>query len=246
MGSMPSLTPEESQSPSDQKGEKLTTQSQESSVLSDPNTAEKTAVNALLMAAVAMTEMSGQTPTKAPPASTPPRTKPSKSDPTEEYHTPQKNLLRQFQSPKRKKAAEDADTGASPRRLDGGSSAESSPSTNTDESPKREHSGTDFTPSVQQKTKRSRIGSLKKGAQRQLSNEMNAESEAESSSPMVLATPKHAKKTLKNELTPVSARCLDFKRMHVHETEDHLSQNNQAESPAPFQAPKQVAANFSS
>ena len=243
------------------------------SASTDPTTAEKTAVNALLMAAVAMTEMSGQptatTTTTAPSDSTPqvsnaatPPDSRHESMEGGDYKTPQKNLLRQFQSPKRKQG----DTEESPvdhrdsslnrvqmRRLGENSSTESSPSggvaedgDENDDSPKRELSEmSDLTPSVQQKNKKSRIGSVRKGGR------VLEMAHSTMGSPMSLQTPKHVKGENSNkDLTPVSARCIDFKRMHVHETKQESSTDGSSAAGAvssskeskAFSVPKQLAA----
>lgn len=240
MGSMPSLTSSEG-SPNDSKADEVPSQKLKPVSLTtlEPNTAEKTAVNALLMAAVAMTEMSSNAApatTEVPLVSTPPNHRTENVAPMEEEDckTPQKNLLRQFQSPKRKQADTESpgehkeQNSVTPKMSqakmrpqpnnNGGSSSESSPSgtgtgeEDNDESPKRDNSElTDMTPSLQQKTKRSRIGSVRKGTSRNLGQEMAHDQP----SPMVMQTPKQAKNPVTNDLTPVSARCIDFKRMHV-------------------------------
>jgi hypothetical protein len=241
MGSMPSLTSSE-ESPNDSKADEVPSQKFKpvSSTTLEPNTAEKTAVNALLMAAVAMTEMSSHAApatTEVPLVSTPPDRRTETVAPMEEEDckTPQKNLLRQFQSPKRKQADTESpgehkeQNSVTPKMSqakmrsqpnNGGSSTESSPTgsgtgtgeEDNDDSPKRDNSElTDMTPSLQQKSKRSRIGSVRKGPSRNLGQEMAHDQP----SPMVMQTPKQAKSTVTNDLTPVSARCIDFKRMHV-------------------------------
>ena len=225
VGSMPSLGSEESPP----TGNDMKTISVAGSVPDQPTSSEKTAVNALLMAAMAMTEMSGQnTQVSTPPAQT------SKPDGTQEDHfdTPQKNLMGLFRSPKRKQSATEpnphdtttsslnnanaAPMGTGMRR---GSSQESSPSAASDEdSPKRELPG-DQTPSNQQKVKRSRLGSLKKGP-RNLDNEMAHDPLKRplfaSSSNNNMETPKNKGEGKKQDLTPVSARCIDFRKMHVN------------------------------
>lgn len=231
LGSMPSLAPEESPVENSESDGTTKVVSQGSSVISNPNTAEKTAVNALLMAAMAMTEMSSS---QAAGSTTPPRTKSSSTagnirpnlENQENFETPQKNLMKQFQSPKRKQweAIDSQDPSASLGRMrsevpNGDSSSESSPeksaSDGADDSPKREHPETaGITPSVQHKIKRSRIGSQRKGPRKNLDLEM----EVDQTVPMVTETPQAAKTGARDELTPVSARCLDFKRMTVHGT----------------------------
>lgn len=237
---MPSLASEESP-PSGEQAAKV---DETRSIMFDPTTAEKTAVNALLMAAFAMTEMSGHSSTGAaekqestPPASnstTPPDIR-NQSMEEGDYKTPQKNLLKQFQSPKRKKAETeespvDLRNGAvAVRATSGGeSSSESSSPSGTaddnDDSPKRELSEmTDLTPSVQQKTKKSRIGSVRKPG-RIL--------EMAQASPMVVETPRQVKDVSTKDLTPVSARCIDFKRMHVHENHHEPSNNTSPQASA--------------
>ncbi len=224
VGSMPSLGSEESPRDSSKGADETFT--------FQPNTAEKTAVNALLMAAFAMTEMSGHSaPLESfqPLVSTPPDPRttmiPEQDEEfqEEECKTPQKNLLRQFQSPKRKQAEASPHQQETPKacgklrsEYNGESSTESSPSgtgeDSSEDSPKRDLTDiTDLTPSVQQKIKRSRIGSVRKGPSRNLGQELVLGHP----SPMQMETPKHAKAPASNDLTPVSARCIDFKRMHV-------------------------------
>jgi hypothetical protein len=222
VGSMPSLASDTGEeSPAERKtGDMKTVSVAGASAMPEPTSSEKTAVNALLMAAMAMTEMSGHD----TQATTPPPA--AKNGPIEDDHeTPQRNLLGAFKSPKRKQseAANPQDLSSYPADgpTRGGSSETSSPCPGSDEdSPKREHPGND-TPSNQQKTKRSRIGSLKKGP-RNLGSEM-------SETPMKAAPPSHKKNDMmttpktkgdgkKNELTPVSARCIDFRKMHVNDT----------------------------
>jgi hypothetical protein len=191
------------------------------SAMPEPTSSEKTAVNALLMAAMAMTEMSGhdtQAATPPPAART--------DGPIEDNHeTPQRNLLGAFKSPKRKQseAANPQDLSSYPADgpTRGDDSQASSPSAGSDEdSPKREHPGDD-TPSNQQKTKRSRIGSLKK-VTRKLGSEMSETPNKAVRPPNknidMMMTPKTKGDGKKNELTPVSARCIDFRKMHVNDT----------------------------
>jgi hypothetical protein len=205
------------------------------SVSEAPNTAERTAVNALLMAAVAMTDFSVEphvTPSKVMSAreevymvDTPSVDRKSTTAPEEDYETPQKNLYTQFQSPKRKQSDTDIDRGHGSMRSDNGSSSsESSPSGHggdeNEDSPKRELAEMVVTPSVAQKIKRSRVGSVRKATNRSLGAEMSVDE----ASPMVMETPKQAKAVASNALTPVSARCIDFKRMHVKGSPEGQSQ----------------------
>lgn len=218
----------------------ISTAEKKRSVSEAPNTAERTAVNALLMAAAAMPEFAEQPVVKLEPTqdnaplSTPPDIRMTKVDESsqEEYETPQKNLFKQFQSPKRKQSDTDLqdvkDHG--PMRGGGTSSSESSPSgaddnDNEEESPKRELAEMTVTPSVAQKVKRSRVGSLiKEGPNRNLGREMAVDETSSriktAASPMMMETPKQKKPTKVTELTPVSARCIDFKRMQVNGSPD--------------------------
>lgn len=259
VGSMPSLGSEEL-SPAERKTDDVATTITVSStsVMPDPNTAEKTAVHALLMAAMAMTEMSGTSTTNTntntntngngnvggmtikQDVSTPPgvvkqQEEQEQEEEEETYETPQKNLLRQFQSPKRKQSETAANpqdevvAGSMMRRRSGEES--SSPSAggseydDDEESPKREHPGEE-TPSLQQKIKRSRIGSLKKTT-RNLGNEMADDHKKwngnSNNTSMVMETPKTKGEGPKTELTPVSARCIDFRKMHVNEAKTNTN-----------------------
>ena len=231
--SMPSLTSSEP-SPNDSQSDEapVSTAEKKRSVSEAPNTDERMAVNALLMAAVAMTEFSSK-PHHSPSkdfvyeesmVSTPPDIRKSSPAPEEEYKTPQKNLYTQFQSPKRKQSDAEPVLDRGPMRSEGdSSSAESSPSVREeehDDSPKRELAEMLVTPSVAQKVKRSRVGSLHKGPNRNLGAEMSVEEAA----PMVMETPKQTKAPVSSALTPVSARCIDFKRMQVKGTPEGHSQ----------------------
>ena len=224
---------------------------------------EKTAVSALLMAAMAMTEMSGDnvgntnrenrqdtvasSPTTTSPVnnrennnynnSSPDATNRSDDD---RFETPQRNLLKKFMSPKRKVSDRNEEeissiadknpnvpAGAShlPSRNLASSDAYSDSEYGDDDSPKREHPG-DGTPSLLQKVKRSRLGSLKKGGrllEREKSNGVERLLEASSATsgivPMEMSTPaKSTGGTKIADLTPVSARCIDFKKMCVNDS----------------------------
>ena len=225
---------------------------------------EKTAVNALLMAAMAMTEMSGHKhkyeaindenrqdasirnadisgedaiPTNE--AYTPPL-KNSQNDSNhcgndnngspdatirvdDKFETPQRNLLKKFMSPKRKSSETKAEEGAS-STASNLSCTESKLSSNDlgcedddDESPKREHPG-DGTPSIGQKVKRSRLGSLKKGVRLLDMENPNEKKSMNGGIPMELTTPAKGKEGNIADLTPVSARCIDFKKMRVNDS----------------------------
>lgn len=218
----PSLASEES--PTTTNGMK--TVSVAGRTLERPTSSEKTAVNALLMAAMAMTEMSGQD----TEVSTPP-TQASKPDGTQEdnFDTPQKNLLGLFKSPKRKQSTDEANpqdtttTSSNDADKEGMRMGcqESSPSgaTSEDSSPKREPpSG--ITPSNQQKVKRSRIGTLEKGPRNQ-EDELNHDHLKRplfGTSDNKMETPQTKGEGKKQDLTPVSARCIDFRKMHVNES----------------------------
>jgi hypothetical protein len=231
VGSMPSLASEES--PAERKTDDVKTISVAgASSIPEPTSSEKTAVNALLMAAMAMAEMSGQSNESV---STPPAGQKMEVDPTteENFETPQKNLMKKFKSPKRKKSSESEaanpqDTSTQPNAAEyrrQGSGHDSSPSSNSDdESPKREHPGDD-TPSNAQKVKRSRIGSLKKGP-RNLGDDLSDEMLGNRVQAVIdnsFSTPQTKGKSQNGDLTPVSARCIDFKKMHVNEA--HKTKN---------------------
>ena len=231
---------------------------------------EKTAVNALLMAAMAMTEMAGDRhgvtnnenrhddSTKSGSLFTtslsttsplndrdnnhynegsPEATKRSTD---EHFETPQRNLMKKFMSPKRKvsdRNAEEryasssrttlgcADSSKSPTKNLDSSDVDSESEHDDEESPKREHPG-DSTPSLLQKMKRSRLGSLKKGARLLDWEKCNGDNhllEKTSTTngvlPMEMSTPAKAKGGIEiSDLTPVSARCIDFKKMRVNDS----------------------------
>ena len=205
-GSIPSLGSEESPPPAEKP--KLG--------LQKPNSSERAAVNALLMAAMAMTEMSGQNETKAE-ALTPPKDNTSAPMEEDNVETPQKNLMSQFNSPKRKKAEIDTTTMRSKDEKDESDDEEE------DESPKRELPGDNTPLSNEQKVKRSRLGSHKKFP-RNLGKEMEHQKIASSvlsglnNTGAAMTTPKQKGQVKNKDLTPVSARCIDFRKMHVNET----------------------------
>lgn len=191
------------------------------SKIPEPTSSEKTAVNALLMAAMAMTEMGSQTAAPAaPPAttSTPPKRYVTGAA-TATYETPPKrDLAEKFRSPKRKTTPMSTD-----RRGSSGTLPDSSPSALSDycddeDSPKREYPGHDETPSQHHKVKRSRIGSLRKGSHG-LGAEITDAAKAKAAA-FAYSTPKNNKNAEGkiNDLTPVSARCIDFRKMHVNES----------------------------
>ena len=192
--------------------------------LHEPTSSEKTAVNALLMAAMAMTEMSAN-----PVATTPPKVDGVKSDNGDQYETPPKRFVDKFTSPKRKQSPTDngakviagamrkeaVSDDSSPSNIDDSDDAE-------DDSPKREPPG-DVTPSVNHKVKRSRIGSTRK-IPRNLGDEMSKDRNDTKLAARPFAfseecaeTPNVKTKGKIAELTPVSARCIDFRKMHVNE-----------------------------
>ncbi|VEU41821.1 unnamed protein product [Pseudo-nitzschia multistriata] len=212
---------------------------------------EKTAVNALLMAAMAMTEMSGQDQTgnhtsgTSSAATTPPLNNLANNNnrhyspegtvrgADDHFETPQRNLLKKFMSPKRKVSDRNAETIPSTKNTNSDDHVESRNLEYSDayqngdeDSPKREHPG-DGTPSLLQKVKRSRLGSLKKGArllERVKSNgdqHVTETTTTETNSevlPMEMATPAKEKGAKIAALTPVSARCIDFKNMRVNDS----------------------------
>jgi hypothetical protein len=296
-GSMPSLTSSEESPTSTGGGGKNEYNISRNSVtnMPPPTTAEraavnqlasseKTAVNALLMAAMAMTEMSGgndddgrirgadsipfgpsegnngskeEDGAATPPSSNTHAGKGSEGTPKanisadENFETPQKNLLGRFMSPKRKASeASPMETrtfhatpmSEEPSARQGQQQCydavikeedeeddediDDGDDDDHDESPKREHPD-DGTPCTEQKVKRSRFGSLKKGSRlmaQQLSNGGGAPivSERKASNagvaPMEITTPAKGRDGSVADLTPVSARCIDFKKMRVNDS----------------------------
>ena len=200
---------------------------------------EKTAVNALLMAAMAMTGLTGTKNDSGKDqyvdASTPPTKNgqqndgtPEQSNRTEsEFETPQKNLLGKFMSPKRKHGAEIPEDGGSAKEK--GEDQSDSEARNgddvddDDDSPKREHPG-DRTPAIEQKAKRTRLGSTRKGTAIAKAKETKT-----MGSPMEMATPAKGTGATLPDLTPVSARCIDFQKMRVN---DSTSDPAVADSPS--------------
>jgi len=239
---------------------------------------EKTAVNALLMAAMAMTEMSeppvhtnsngnnnsnnenrhdASTNNVATGTSSAATTSPlnnrennsthnSSPEATirssdDHFETPQRNLLKKFMSPKRKVSDRNAEGGVSSttsnNNLNDRTESSNSLSRNLastdayieneyddEDSPKREHPG-DGTPSLLQKVKRSRLGSLKKGARLLEREKPNGQHLVETTATtngvmaMEMSTPAKGSGSAKiADLTPVSARCIDFKKMRVNDS----------------------------
>jgi hypothetical protein len=211
--------------------------------------AEKTAINALLMAAKAMTEMSGHGSssnsnenrqdastkndtsfTSSATTTSPHNTRENNNYSPEaitqaaevHFETPQRNLLKKFMSPKRKVSDRNNEEARLPSRNLASSDAYRETADDDDDSPKRDHPG-DGTPILPQKIKRSRLGSLKKGARLLEREKSNGDLETTSTTngvlPMEMSTP--AKDTgggKITDLTPVSARCLDFKKMRVNDS----------------------------
>jgi len=228
---------------------------------------EKTAVNALLMAAMAMTEMSGHdhktgndhgnhekrqdsnassgthgvsAVANASPLNNRENNASQNNSPEattrvtdDHFETPQRNLLKKFMSPKRKVSDRNDEKGPSTNGDKTESHIESrnlesyddysNNGEDEEDSPKREHPG-DGTPSLLQKVKRSRLGSLKKGArllERAKSNVDQQASDTTSATngvlPMEMVTPAKDKVKIA-DLTPVSARCIDFKNMRVNDS----------------------------
>lgn len=200
-GSMPSLGSEES--PTECKG---TRTGAEGGKVVPPNTSlvgslhssEKTAVSALLMAARAMAE------TSSSPATTPPTKINNESEGTSDghnYSTPQRNLLVRFTSPKRKALEASTGQGDEPIRC----VKKELPEEN------RTNKGTGFSQHSANEThdvKRSRIGSVRK------SDEGKSMSQ-NGGGAIEMTTPAKGTTYVQADLTPVSARCIDFKNLSV-------------------------------
>jgi len=189
--------------------------------MEEATSSEKTAVSALLMAAVAMTEMvsNDDAETATPPA----KTTSSREPMEEDFETPQKNLLHKFNSPKRKQG--DREPPKMPIETGSGSTSEAQSSSGDDDSPKRDYEGNNTPHSNQQKVKRSRIGSHKKFP-KTLGNDLDPKqvvSDVLASTD--LSTPNTKGQFKKPDLTPVSARCIDFRNMHVNETTAAKAEN---------------------
>ncbi|CAJ1953402.1 unnamed protein product [Cylindrotheca closterium] len=187
--------------------------------IEEATSSEKTAVSALLMAAVAMTEMvstdDGETAT--PPAKTTSSREPMEVD----FETPQKNLLDKFNSPKRKVG--DREVPKMPAET--GSMSEAQSSSGDDDSPKRDFEGNNTPHSNQQKVKRSRIGSHKKFS-KTLGNDLDPKQVASDVIASTdFSTPNTKGQFKTADLTPVSARCIDFRNMHVNETTTAKAEN---------------------
>jgi hypothetical protein len=215
---MQSLTSEESASPSEPKSNNGS--KQQAPKMESATSSEKTAVNALLMAAMAMTEMSNKNDAATPPPAQKKEDTAATEEEDDEVETPQKNLLHKFNSPKRKVA--DRDSAIEKMSVERKTDSPPSEASDDDDSPKRDYPGDQTPLSNQQKVKRSRLGSHKKFA-RNLGNELEHQKLATSilgglNSADVTTTPNTKGQMKKNDLTPVSARCIDFRKMHVNET----------------------------
>jgi hypothetical protein len=243
IASSPSLTSENS--PVEPKLDEVRTVSTTgASNIPEPTSSEKAAVNALLMAAMAMTEMgsssSSLTAAVRSPQSSDVGSPKVKEPPDDSYcETPPKaiDLSEKLRDTKRqqpmaleiqknedtqyaKLTANEARTSFS----DNGSTVETD-----DDSPKRDLPDETFS-GQHPKVKRSRIGSHRKGirnlGEEMISDDVNVENVSfpfntyghayAGVDTMVETTPK-AKTGKKEEITPVSARCIDFRRMNVHE-----------------------------
>ena len=180
------------------------------------------------MAAMAMTEMSGQNNGEEEDeakAAVPTPGKDDKTTPMEEddCETPQKNLLTKFNSPKRKQSDPD-NTIKTTMNGNNNNNNDNSDEDEEDESPKRDHPGSNTPYSNEQKVKRSRLGSHKKFP-RSLGKDMEQQRLASSvlnglnnNGAAITTTPKQKGQINNKDLTPVSARCIDFRKMHVNET----------------------------
>jgi hypothetical protein len=188
--------------------------------------------NALMMAAYAMTELHS-TDTDPP-------------EPAASAKDPPGGVLRA--SPKRKST--ELPNGChkaygpeiAQRSAGGGRGSDAAPAPFPDAPKQRNLSpaATSFTPSVQRKTKRSRLGSLKKPVHAEASvvvddtphpekHSVDSDEEPENKSPShpipsveereeeIAATPAAKTTSPKDILTPVTARCIDFRRMDVNE-----------------------------
>ena len=221
VASMPSLASENS--PADSKFEEIRTVSVSgASRIPEPSSSEKTAVNALLMAAMAMTEMSGGSSQE---------TAPPESDTLMEDADQNSNRA-SYETPPKAQVTKEATQAASRVQVAGDESHEDarptvSPTVPSDDedSPKRDLP--DRTPCNQHKVKRSRIGSHRKGP-RNLGEEMNDDhKQDDKTSPShvystyngenpIVETPETKTRGKREEITPVSARCIDFRRMNVN------------------------------
>lgn len=180
--------------------------------MEEVTSSEKTAVSALLMAAAAMTEMvsSDDAETATPPA----KTTSSRQPMEEDFETPQKNLFNKFNSPKRKQG--DREPPKMP--IENGSVSEEQSSSGDDDSPRRDFERNNTPHSNQQKVKRSRIGSHTKFT-KTLGNDFDPKQVASGVlASMDYSTPNTKGQFKTADLTPVSARCIDFRNMHVNET----------------------------
>ena len=207
--SMPSLSSERTDtmsddtSPGERKVDESVGGSGNSKVKASPTSSEKTAVNALLMAAMAMTEMGGGAPNDV---STPP-----KADSADYTTPPTKDPLAKNRTPKRKQSPMDAmvqhaaGDSSSPNAAIGDTQSQAS---SDKSSPSNSDTTSDggMTPSPAPQLKRSRIGSIRKPTDT-----------SNTAKKFPFTTPKQPKNgDGTTDLTPVSARCIDFRKMNVN------------------------------
>ena len=222
VASMPSLASEVS--PADSKFEETKTVSAAgASKIPEPTSSEKTAVNALLMAAMAMTEM-GAHETTAPKSDTK-MPYVDRNHSKAPYETPPKAQVSRETTNNPDRAQSTSDE----RTQEARPTVSPTVASEDEDSPKRDLP--DSTPCNQQKVKRSRIGSHRKGP-RNLGEEMNDGAPPdEKMSPAhvysnynggnpIVETPDSKIRGKKEEITPVSARCIDFRRMNVTGAQD--------------------------
>ncbi|KAL3921230.1 MAG: hypothetical protein SGILL_002855 [Bacillariaceae sp.] len=215
-GSMPSLASESSPSRANGAQKLPPPSTTERAAVNALESSEKTAVNALLMAARAMVgggnDAQGGTKRglqnagegESSHGAVTPTVRNGTNDncatpdtsiamDEEQYETPQKNLLHKFTSPKRK-------------------ARETREESNDHGDP--DHSS-DNTQSVELKSKRSRIGSLRKGPADNIGENAGEDPNDAGGASAELSTPAKGTSSAVADLTPVSARCIDFKKMAV-------------------------------
>lgn len=202
---------------------------------------EKVAVNALLMAAIAMTEMGGEKKSSESILTPSSSSKKNTSSPEDtgrsggQFETPQRYFLKKFKSPKLNASnATQNNSRSQNRETHPGdlcpfvhkplSSVEQfvNDDGDDDESPKRDRENADgLTTSIDKKAKRSCLGTAKKDILFHDREHIGIIEQSLGAVPMAMATP--AKSTVAivgkpiTDLTPVSARCIDFKKMRVND-----------------------------
>lgn len=216
VASMPSLAA----SSSDTSPEEKHDESAKTAKMPAPEESDSgSAVNTLLMAAYAMTEFQAQSTTTAKSES-PKDTKPAAAS---SFGTPKKQGRKTLifrASPKRKSEETRALEGSNNHQTDtkhDSEQREDDDSGNKSKPTVDEEEESAATPMDQRSLKRTRLGSARKKNNSEKSEDGTGEPTTESSPVAMLQETPNQKPEKADKLTPVSARCIDFRRMNVNE-----------------------------